>query len=114
MNIYELHLGSWRTRDGASTADGGHYLGYREIADMLAPYLRDMGYTHAELMPIAEHPFDGSWGYQICSYYAPTSRFGAPEDFAYFVDRLHEYGIGVILGLGTGAFSEGRARSVRV
>lgn len=97
MNIYELHLGSWRTRDGASTADGGHYLGYREIADMLAPYLRDMGYTHAELMPIAEHPFDGSWGYQICSYYAPTSRFGAPEDFAYFVDRLHEYGIGVIL-----------------
>lgn len=97
MNIYELHLGSWRTRDGASTSDGGHYLGYREIADMLAPYLRDMGYTHAELMPIAEHPFDGSWGYQICSYYAPTSRFGAPEDFAYFVDRLHEYGIGVIL-----------------
>ena len=97
MNIYELHLGSWRTRDGASTSDGGHYLGYREIADMLAPYLRDMGYTHAELMPIAEHPFDGSWGYQICSYYAPTSRFGAPEDFAYFVDRLHECGIGVIL-----------------
>ena len=97
MNIYELHLGSWRTRDGASTSGGGHYLGYREIADMLAPYLRDMGYTHAELMPIAEHPFDGSWGYQICSYYAPTSRFGTPEDFAYFVDRLHEYGIGVIL-----------------
>ena len=97
MNIYELDLGSWRTRDGASTSDGGHYLGYRKIADMLAPYLRDMGYTHAELMPIAEHPFDGSWGYQICSYYAPTSRFGAPEDFAYFVDRLHEYGIGVIL-----------------
>ena len=77
MNIYELHLGSWRTRDGASTSDGGHYLGYREIADMLAPYLRDMGYTHAELMPIAEHPFDGSWGYQPAHF--PKDEHGLYE-----------------------------------
>lgn len=97
MNIYELHLGSWRTRDGESNADGRHYLSYREIADLLAPYLRDMGYTHAELMPIAEHPYDGSWGYQVCSYYAPSSRYGSPQDFAYFVDHLHSFGIGVIL-----------------
>ena len=97
VNIYEMHLGSWKTRDGKSTTDKSAYLGYREIADMLVPYILEMGYTHVELMPIAEYPYDGSWGYQVCGYYAPTSRFGCPDDFKYFVDKLHENGIGVIL-----------------
>ncbi|MBQ8402570.1 MAG: 1,4-alpha-glucan branching enzyme, partial [Clostridia bacterium] len=97
LNIYELHLGSWKTLDGACNADGEHYLEYRTIADSLAPYLTDMGYTHVELLPVMEHPFDGSWGYQVCGYYAPTSRYGTPEDFKYFVDKMHESGIGVIL-----------------
>ncbi len=97
MNIYEIHLGSWMTKEGCGTSDGRHYLNYREIAHSLAPYLLRMGYTHVELLPVMEHPFDGSWGYQITGYYAPTSRFGSPRDFAYFVDFLHCYGIGVIL-----------------
>ena len=97
MNIYEMHLGSWMTKDGGGTADGKHYLGYREIARRLAPYLLRMGYTHVELLPVMEHPYDGSWGYQITGYYAPTSRFGTPSDFAYFVNYLHRCGIGVIL-----------------
>lgn len=98
LNIYEMHLGSFMTREGKTTSgDPDAYLNYREIADKLAPYLTKMGYTHVELLPVMEHPFDGSWGYQVTSYYAPTSRFGTPEDFKYFVDTLHTAGIGVIL-----------------
>ncbi len=98
LNIYEMHLGSFRTRDGQTTKDNPDaYLNYREIAKILVPYLKEMGYTHVELMPIMEHPFDGSWGYQICSYYAPTARYGTPDDFKYFVNALHTAGIGVIL-----------------
>ena len=93
LNIYEMNLASWRTRNNGF----GKYLNYREIADQLAPYLKKMGYTHVELMPIMEHPYDGSWGYQVTGYYAPTSRFGAPYDFMYFVNKLHESGIGIIL-----------------
>jgi 1,4-alpha-glucan branching enzyme len=98
INIYEMHLASWRTRDGKTTRDNeSAYLNYREIADLLIPYVKRMGYTHVELLPITEYPYDGSWGYQVCSYFSPTARFGAPEDFMYFVDTLHKNGIGVIL-----------------
>ena len=86
MSIYEMHMGSWKQG-----------LSYRELADQVAPYLKEMGYTHVELMPVMEHPFGGSWGYQVTSYYAPTSRYGYPDDFRYFVDKMHEEGIGVIL-----------------
>ena len=97
LNIYEVHLGSWKTKNGESNKDGKHYLNYREIADELAPYVKKMGYTHVELLPVMEHPYDGSWGYQVTGYYAPTSRFGEPQDFMYFVNKMHECGIGVIL-----------------
>jgi 1,4-alpha-glucan branching enzyme len=91
--IYEVHMGSWRRR----TEDENRYLTYEELADELIPYVRDMGYTHIELMPISEHPFDGSWGYQTLGYFAPTARFGPPGDFMAFVDRCHREGIGVFL-----------------
>ncbi len=92
INIYEVHLGSFLRKDSDNS-----YLNYRELADTLSMHVKQMGYTHVELLPIMEHPFDGSWGYQVCAFYAPTSRFGDPNDFRYFINKMHEEGIGVIL-----------------
>src|SRR5436309_1390279 len=86
MSVYEVHLGSWRPG-----------LSYRELADQLTEYVTDLGFTHVEFLPVMEHPFGGSWGYQVTGYYAPTARFGDPDEFRYLVDRLHQAGIGVIL-----------------
>ena len=93
VSIYEVHLGSWMR----SPEDGNRWLTYRELAPALAQYICDMGYTHVELLPINEHPFDGSWGYQTVGYFAPTSRFGSPIDFMFFIDYLHRAGVGVLL-----------------
>ena len=102
MNIYEVHLGSWIRKETVKDETGQDLVGsefynYRELAPRLAEYVKDMGYTHVELMPVMEHPLDESWGYQVTGYYAPTSRYGAPEDFMYFMDYMHGQGIGVIL-----------------
>ena len=93
ISVYEIHPGSWKRHVGE---DPG-FLSYRELADELVPYVKELGFTHIELMPIAEHPYDPSWGYQITGYFAPTSRFGNPDDLRYFVDKCHEAGIGVII-----------------
>jgi 1,4-alpha-glucan branching enzyme len=91
VSIYEVHLGSWRRKDG------DEYLTYSDLTETLIPYVKEMGFTHIECLPVSEHPFSGSWGYQPIGLFAPTSRFGAPEDFARFVDRCHQEGVGVII-----------------
>ena len=102
MSIYEVHLGSWRKKG----EHGEYWLSYRELAEQLPAYAVDMGFTHVELLPIAEHPFDGSWGYQPTGLFAPTSRFGTPEDFAFFIDALHKAGLGVLLDWVPGHFPD--------
>jgi len=99
VNIYEVHLGSWQQEPDPDpdSETGFRGLSYRQLAERLVPYARDMGYTHLELLPVMEHPYDGSWGYQVTGYYAVTSRFGTPADFKYFVDTCHHNGLGVIL-----------------
>jgi 1,4-alpha-glucan branching enzyme len=121
ISVYEVHLGSWLHASSSEPAKlpngetepvvvvselkpGARFLTYRELADRLIPYVKELGYTHLELLPIAEHPFDGSWGYQVTGYYAPTSRFGSPEDFMYFVDQCHQNDIGVIIDWVPGHF----------
>jgi 1,4-alpha-glucan branching enzyme len=100
ISIYEVHLGSWRRKQG------NNWLSYRELADTLPRYARDLGFTHIELLPISEHPFDGSWGYQPTGLFAPTSRFGSPADFAHFVDACHREGLGVLLDWVPGHFPD--------
>ena len=102
MSVYEVHLGSWirkpfETDEEGKPIVGSEFYNYREIAVKLAEYVKDMGYTHVELLPVMEHPLDASWGYQVTGYYAPTSRYGTPDDFQYFMDYMHGQGIGVIL-----------------
>ena len=104
MSVYEAHLGSWRR----VPEEGNRYLTYHELARTLVPYVREMGYTHIELLPVMEHPFSGSWGYQVTGFFAPTSRFGTPDDFRHFVDTCHRFGIGVILDWVPGHFPKDR------
>lgn len=96
VSVYELYLGSFARKEG-SEEDGSVYLNYRELAPRIIEYVKEMGYTHIEVMPVMEHPFDGSWGYQTIGYYAPTARYGTPEDFMYFMNEMHKAGVGVIL-----------------
>jgi 1,4-alpha-glucan branching enzyme len=100
MAIYEVHLGSWQR----VPEEGNRFLTYDELADRLLPYVKEMGFTHLELMPVSEHPFDGSWGYQPIGLYAPTSRFGTPQEFRNFVDRAHAMGIGILIDWVAGHF----------
>lgn len=102
LNIYEVHLGSWKQH--VAEQDEPCFYTYKELADELVDYVKAMGYTHVELLPVMEHPFDGSWGYQITGYYAPTSRYGTPQDFKYLIDRFHQVGVGVILDWVPGHF----------
>ena len=104
MATYEVHLGSWRRVPEA----GNRFQTYREVAETLVPYVREMGYTHIELLPIMEHPFSGSWGYQVIGFYAPTSRFGSPDDLKYLIDECHRHGIGVLLDWVPGHFPKDR------
>ena len=93
MSIYEVHLGSWRL----NSLEDNRALSYAELADELSAYALDLGFTHVELLPVMAHPFSGSWGYQVTGYFAPTPRYGSPDDLRAFVDRLHSRGVGVIL-----------------
>ncbi|MCC0178565.1 1,4-alpha-glucan branching enzyme [Waterburya agarophytonicola K14] len=120
ISVYEMHLGSWMHASAdeptkllsgegepvivSEWKEEARYLSYYELVDKLIPYVKELGYTHIEVLPVAEHPFDGSWGYQVTGYYAPTSRYGNPEDFMYFVDKCHENGIGVIVDWVPGHF----------
>jgi len=124
ISVYEVHLGSWLhagSDDSPEPGDvvrvsgkpEGRFLTYRELAHTLVPYVKDLGYTHIEVLPVAEHPYDGSWGYQVAGHYAPTSRFGSPQDFMYFVDQCHQQGLGIIVDWVPGHFpkdSHGLAR----